>query len=136
MNNEARWQQRFQNFKNAHATFQRMIAIYEDDPEAEVAQMALTQAFEITVELSWKVLKDILEDEGFEINSPKETMRQAFKSEIIRGDDGEIWMECLKMRNLTSHTYDSATLENLLEFIANIFQFAVERLDKELESRL
>jgi nucleotidyltransferase substrate binding protein (TIGR01987 family) len=128
MNNEDRWKQRFENFERSYATFQRMLTFYTENSDQEVSQMAVTQAFEINVELAWKVMKDFLENEGFEINSPKDAVRQAFQSDIIQGENGEIWMEALKLRNLTSHTYEKKTLNLLLDFISGQYPEAVSKL--------
>lgn len=136
MSKETRWKQSFQSFNNAYSSFQRMIAHYEKAPDSEVAQMALTQAFEFTVEISWKLLKNYLEKEGFDIHSPKEAIRQAFQSEIILGEDSEIWMRALEMRNLTSHVYNKEALQTLLEYIDHSFQSAVQRLHDSLKDKL
>ena len=136
MNNEIRWKQRFENFGKSYATFQRMMVFYQDNPDEEAAQLAATQAFEICVELAWKVMKDYLENEGFEINSPKETIRQAFASDIIEGKNGEVWMQALNLRNLASHTYDKENLNLLLSFILEEFPDALTQLNGFLKGKL
>ena len=135
MNNEIRWKQRFQNFEKAFEVFQRRIDAYQLDPADEGEQMALVQAFEIVIELSWKVLKDYLEDAGaLALNSPKSVIRQAFQSESIR--DAETWMEGLKLRNETSHTYNLEVMEKVLAFVAGPFHPALRDLYHELKSAL
>ena len=136
MNNDIRWKQRFENFEKSYATYQRMMAFYMANPEEEAAQLAATQAFEICVELAWKVMKDYLENEGFEINSPKETIRQAFASDIIQGKNGEVWMQALNLRNLASHTYDKKNLDVLLTFILEEFPDALAQLNLFLKGKL
>ncbi|WP_252241942.1 HI0074 family nucleotidyltransferase substrate-binding subunit [Clostridium sp. ZBS18] len=58
----------------------------------------------MTFELAWKVLKDYLESEGYMVKSPRETVKQAFQTELI--DNGHIWIDALSNRKLTTHTYD------------------------------
>ena len=66
---DSRWKQRFQNFHNAYEVFLRVSARYESTPDDEITQMALAQAFEFMVELSWKLLKEYLEQEGFAVTN-------------------------------------------------------------------
>jgi len=60
--------------------------------------------FEVTFELSWKLMKDYLEAQGFQVKSPRETIKQAYQSGLI--DNGHVWIDTLTDRNLTVHTYD------------------------------
>ena len=89
MDNPNRWKQRFENFEKAYLKLEMVIehaALHEDD----IVKMALIQAFEFTFELAWKTLKDYMEEEGFELSSPKSVIRQAFQSTYIT--DGAVWM--------------------------------------------
>jgi len=133
MNSPIRWKQRFENFEKAYVIFQRRIAEYRQHPDVEAFQMALIQSFEIVVELSWKTLKDYLDAEGFKVTTPKETIRQAFQSEII--SDGEAWMEALRQRNLSSHTYIENTANVMLQFIDRRFDDIACHLYGVLKSR-
>jgi hypothetical protein len=50
------------------------------------------------------VLKDYLKEQGFAgIIGLKNATREAFKNELI--DDGQIWMDMIKARNLIFDTY-------------------------------
>lgn len=62
------------------------------------------QRFETTVELFWKVLKKICNQERFEVNSPRATLQKSFELKLI--DDEKLWLNMLDDRNLTSHTYN------------------------------
>lgn len=88
----------------------------------------------MVVELSWKTLKDYLESEGLQATTPKDVIRQAFQSAIIT--DGEVWMEALRQRNLSSHTYIENTASEMLKFIDLHFDTAVLHLHGALKSRL
>ena len=97
--------------------------------------MALVQAFEILIELSWKVLKDYLENEGYtEVQTGKRAFRQAFQDGII--ENGEIWLKALEMRNLTSHIYDVSLLGELNGFVIESFFPEVEKLNDTLRVEL
>ena len=70
-------------------------------------------------ELAWKLLKDYLYEQGFNINSPREAIKQAYQSEII--DNGQEWIDALEDRNLTTHTYDEETAQKVVESIRNSY---------------
>ena len=118
MDNPNRWKQRFENFEKAYLKLEMVIehaALHEDD----IVKMALIQAFEFTFELAWKTLKDYMEEEGFELSSPKSVIRQAFQSKYIT--DGAVWMEALKKRNNTVHNYDSLIMDETVTLIKSEF---------------
>jgi nucleotidyltransferase substrate binding protein (TIGR01987 family) len=98
---DIRWKQRFAHFKKAYSLLEQTIAI-ENPSDAERA--GLIQFFEMSYELAWKLLKDFLEEEGFRVTSPRDTIKQAFQAGLIV--DGHIWIEALQDRNLTVHTYE------------------------------
>jgi nucleotidyltransferase substrate binding protein (TIGR01987 family) len=125
MNNEKRWFQRLQNLEKAYSVFIRQMDEYQSDSNRESFQLALTQAFEIIVELSWKTIKDYLENEGYdEVYNGKEAIRFAFQRELIH--EAEVWMVALKKRNLTSHLYNSEVLHETLVFIQEQFYPALQ----------
>jgi len=105
---DIRWKQRFQNFERSYRLLEDTLRI-KTPSEAERA--GLIQFFEMTFELGWKLMKDYLEEQGFTINSPKEAIKQAFRSEIIA--DGHGWIDALNDRNLTTHTYQEETAVNV-----------------------
>ncbi|SHJ57331.1 nucleotidyltransferase substrate binding protein, HI0074 family [Paramaledivibacter caminithermalis DSM 15212] len=59
---------------------------------------------EYTFELAWKTMKDYLEQEGFDVKSPRKTIQTAFQIQLIT--DGHLWIDALEKRNLMEHTYD------------------------------
>jgi len=134
MNNEMRWKQRFQNFEKAFAVFQRRIDEYEIHADEEAYQMALVQGYEIIIELAWKVMKDYLENDGFDVKNGKQAIRQAFQNELIHG--GEIWLQALDNRNVTSHTYDGELLEINVAFISEQFYPLVRDFYFDLKKEL
>lgn len=74
----------------------------------------------MTQELSWKVMKDFLEEQGkTDIFGSKLAVKEAFNVGLI--SDGETWLEMIKIRNLTSHIYDEAEIMKILDQILNTF---------------
>ena len=85
-------------------------AISIDGP-SEVERAGLIQFFEMTFELSWKLLKDYMEEEGFTVKTPRQVIKQAFQSEFIT--DGHVWIDALADRNLIVHTYQEETARKI-----------------------
>ncbi len=126
-----RWQQRLQQFTKAEKRFSDALtngyAVL-----SRLEQEGVIQRFEYTFELAWKVLKDLLFYEGFDVKSPREVIRQAFASEYLSEDDTETALDALEKRNLLTHTYEEATMLEALDLIENHFQPMLSRLLKTL----
>ena len=104
METDIRWKQRFSNYEkalNQLTKFTEVISL--NDLESQ----GLIQAFEFTHELAWNVMKDYFEFQGiFGINGSRDSTREAFQKGLIT--DGEGWMEMIKSRNQSSHTYNES----------------------------
>lgn len=76
------------------------------------------QMFNLSFDLSWKVMKDIItEYHGvleYPTGSPRETLRMACSVGLIEDD---AWMEMLRVRNNLAHDYDG---ELALKYFLNI----------------
>lgn len=102
---DVRWQQRLQNFQHAKAALGRGVAVANERTLSELEQQGLIQAFEFTHELAWKVMKDYLAHQGnTDITGSRDATRAAFAANLLT--DGEGWMDMIRSRNLTSHTYN------------------------------
>ena len=75
----------------------------ESDLAPNLRLLLLTKAFEVLVEEGWKELKRIIEDEGNSADSPKESVREAAKLDLI--GDPELWIKAINSRNLSVHNY-------------------------------
>ncbi|MES2877350.1 MAG: nucleotidyltransferase substrate binding protein [Pseudomonadota bacterium] len=105
MTEDIRWKQRFSNYLKALQTLAEAVELAQQRPLTKLEQQGLIQGFEFTHELAWNVLKDYLEAQGFVgLIGSRNATRQAFKDVLI--EDGEAWMDMIKARNLTSHTYN------------------------------
>jgi nucleotidyltransferase substrate binding protein (TIGR01987 family) len=106
MTEDIRWKQRFNNYRNALQTLTEAVELAQQRLLTRLEQQGLIQGFEFTHELAWNVLKDYLEAQGFVgLIGSRNATRQAFKDALIQ--DGEAWMDMIKARNLTSHTYNT-----------------------------
>lgn len=130
----ARWKQRLKQFTKAE---QRLTEALENGHEvlSRLEQEGVIQRFEYTFELSWKVLKDLLYYEGFDVKSPREVIRQAFESGYLNEDDTETALDALQKRNLLSHTYEEATMLEALDLIEHQFQPMLSRLLEVLNNQ-
>ena len=89
-------------------------------PIKEERDMAgIIKNFEFVYELSWKSLKRKLEDEGQQTSTPKDVIRTAFKYNYIV--DEELWLQLIKDRNMTVHTYDQNLATKLVDHIKRIY---------------
>ena len=77
------------------------------------------QRFEFTIELYWKTLKQILDSEGIETKTPRETLKEAYQIGWI--NDEIAWLQMLKDRIETSHTNDEEATLRILRNIKEYF---------------
>lgn len=108
----------------AQKVFERFRIDMVDDRD----QAGAAQAFEFCYELAWKMMKRILLSRGMEVGSPKDTFRKAAIEKII--DDPNLWFEFQEKRNLTSHTYNQESLQE----IVSIFDTFSKELQKTIEA--
>jgi len=127
MTEDIRWKQRFGNYLYAFAALQRAVSLARQRDLSELEQQGLIQAFEFTHELAWNVLKDYLEEMGIAgIIGSKGATREAFKNGLI--SDGESWMEMIRARNLSSHTYNQDTANEVVTNILSRFYPAFDQM--------
>lgn len=117
---DIRWKQRFQNFEKAFMFFEETVK-QEFYTPLEIS--GLVNAFEFTFELGWKTIKDYLYEQGIETNFPREALKKAFETGIIK--DGHTWINMLEKRNELSHTYNSIVAEHAVNMIKNTYYDAI-----------
>ncbi|WP_333860239.1 nucleotidyltransferase substrate binding protein [Clostridium sp.] len=128
---DVRWRQRFVNFQRSY----KLLSKYINEPlETELERAGIIQFFEISFELSWKLMKDYLESQELYTKSPRETIKQAYQMGLI--DDGHIWIDALSDRNLTVHTYDDRLAEKMVKDIVRIYFPELKKLYKKLIKEL
>ena len=123
-NKDIRWKQRFTNFEKAFLKLKEAVEAKELN---ELERNGLVQRFEFTLDLSWKVMKDFLEEKGFIFKpSPKDTIRLAQQSEFI--DYAQQLIDGFDIRNELSHDYNGAKFEKSEEKLREEVYPALERL--------
>ena len=123
MNKDIRWKQRFQNFDRAFIFLSKSCQLEVYD---ELQGAGLVQSFEFTFELAWKTLKDYMQDQGLEVQFPREVIKQAFTAQLI--EDGKLWIEMLDKRNELTHTYNQEQAEKAVRIIRNKYFPAIKQV--------
>lgn len=131
-NKDIRWIQRFNNFNKAFAQLENAV---EKGDYSELERQGLIKAFEFTYELAWNTLKDFLIEGGYvDLIGSKDTIRLAYKVGLI--EDGDNWMNMIKSRNLSSHTYNKETAEEIQESIQNTYYFLFKVFQERMQAEI
>lgn len=117
-NQDIRWKQRFEHFIGALRQLKNANELQKERKFTELELQGAVQAFEITQELSWKVMKDFLESQGkTDLFGSKTVVREALNVGLIA--NGEEWLRTIESRNKTSHIYDEKEILLILEIVFN-----------------
>lgn len=122
-------------WEDYHKALHRLkIALTKTLDEDDLYLDATIQRFEFTFELAWKLMKAVLEYEGIEAISPRSSIREAWKQHLI--GDAEKWLDMQVKRNLSSHTYNEETAQDIYRHIKEDYVDLLQDLDQEIRSRL
>lgn len=128
INTDIRWKQRFKNYQNAFAQLSKFI---QKEDLNELEEQGLIQSFEYNHELAWKTLADFIKNSGNnEIYGSKDATREAFNLGLI--SDGDIWMDMIISRNMTSHTYNEDVTKKIINKIKNDYYQKLQELENKL----
>jgi len=132
---DIRWQQRLSNYKKALLQLQSAVELSKQRALSNLEKQGVIQEFEFTHELAWNEFKDYLEDQGNQnVKGSKDATREAFKVDLIA--DGEQWMAMIQSRNISSHTYDERTADQLVSVIIKQYFPLFVALQTEMEKYL
>jgi nucleotidyltransferase substrate binding protein (TIGR01987 family) len=119
---------------NPHDQFVRALARLDAalaQPPTELTRDAAIQRFEFCFELCWKTLQHQARHCGTDLNSPRAAFAFARRQGWI--EDESAWVEMLKARNLTVHTYNedqAAAVFTRLPLFSHLFKDLLEALAK------
>jgi nucleotidyltransferase substrate binding protein (TIGR01987 family) len=127
---DIRWEQRFRNYKKALSQLEKFIdKIILTDLEMQ----GLVKAFEYTYELAWNTMKDFLKYKGqSDIYGSRDAIKKAFQLDLI--NNGDNWMDMLKSRNMTSHTYNEEIAEEVCQAVKEKYYSLFKELEAKFES--
>lgn len=132
---DIRWQQRFSNYKKALLQLKDAVDLSKQRALSNLENQGVIQTFEFTHELAWNIFKDYLEDQGNQnVKGSKDATREAFKVNLIA--DGEQWMAMIQSRNISSHTYNQHTAEELVNAIVKHYFPLFVELQTKMEKHL
>ncbi len=118
---DVRWLQRLANYERALGQLTRAVELAQERPLSELERQGLIQAFEFVFELAWNLMKDYFLYQGNPtITGSRDAIRTAFKQGLIT--DGEGWMEMIKSRNQSSHTYNESVANEIVDGILGGYQ--------------
>jgi nucleotidyltransferase substrate binding protein (TIGR01987 family) len=130
LTDDTRWLQRLSNYRKALAQLEKFVL---KDELSDMEEQGLIKSFEYTYELAWNTMKDYLEYQGIlNVTGSRDTIREAFTINLI--NNGEAWMEMLVSRNLTSHSYNEDTADEIADAVINIYFDLFKALEAKLEA--
>jgi nucleotidyltransferase substrate binding protein (TIGR01987 family) len=113
---DVRWVQRFEHFVKGLAQLEDAEQLARARDLTNLERQGFIKGFEFTFEQAWLTLKDFLESRGVQgLYGAKDAIQGAFRSGLVA--NGEVWMDMIQSRNLTSHTYDETTSARILTVI-------------------
>ena len=116
-----RWEQKLNNYRKALRRLAEVVNVMDSRQLNDFEADGLIQRFEFTFELAWKLMKSYAEYQGVdkEITGSRDAIRWAFDSRLITNSD--VWMEMIKRRNDTSHTYDEDTAAEVVKNVKDVY---------------
>ncbi len=143
-----RWKLRFTNYLNAFKKLHESVEYIKEnilnvqDTEdaksneifTEMLKEGLIQRFEYTHELAWNLMKDYAFYQGnSSVGGSRDATREAFSLKLI--SDGDVWIDMIRSRNKTSHTYNEEIVNEIVHKILNQYMMAFLEFKKVMEEK-
>lgn len=93
--------------------------------------------FNLTFELAWKALQEILRlhgAEGADTGLPREILKHGYKLGFV--NDSAVWLLMLKKSNTSVHIYNEQEVDEMILLIRDSFIPAFVALEKTLREKL
>ena len=120
-----------ENFNKFFTILSDVVETYNKNKNDVIIHMALVQSFEVCFELSWKILKDYLSTKGIEVYTPRDVIKTAFNSNIIK--NGQIWIDMSNDRNASSHEYNMDKVNKIIERISDIYYEELKNFAEQIK---
>ena len=104
-----------------------------EPPYSILEQTGIVALFSICFEQTWKLIKQILEEQGLAVDkiaSPRKIIKSAYQCGMIK--DEQIWLEILETRNILAHTYSDDKAQETIEKIKNSYLELFIQLKQEI----
>lgn len=112
-------------------------ADFEIAEENEIYRTGIIWQFNLTLELAWKALQEILKLHGAadaETGSPREILQLGYKLGFL--NDSAVWLLMLKKRNVSVHLYNEDDIDEMILLVRDSFIPAFSTLEKTLREKL
>jgi nucleotidyltransferase substrate binding protein (TIGR01987 family) len=130
---DIRWHQRLQNYSTALRQLESAVQLAQTKALSDLEKQGMIQAFEFTHELAWNVIKDYFEFQGnSSITGSRDASREAFQKGLT--SEGDTWMEMIKSRNQTSHTYNKKIADEIVDKVQNLYFLSFIALETKMKS--
>lgn len=101
----------------------------------EIYRTGVIGQFNLTFELAWKALQEVLKMHGAAAaGSPREILQLGYKMGFV--DDASVWLLMLKKRNTSVHIYNEEEIDEMILLIRDSFIPAFVALEKTLQEKL
>ena len=125
---------KLENFSSSLAVLKRadFTAAYDN----EFYRAGVIANFNITFELAWKALQELLRLEGVEqavTGAPRDILKLGYRFGLM--DDIAVWLLMLESRNVAIHVYNEAEADKLLILIRDSFINAFTVLENKLREK-
>ena len=129
-----------EKFYRRFERFRRSLAALEEVRERDLTDSFILSGagakFNITFDLAWKVMKDIIIQYfavvDFPKGSPREVLRKAYEFQLI---SDEAWLDMLRDRNDLTHDYDGEIVKEVCKRLINCYLALFEEFRKTAETR-
>ena len=129
-----------EKFYRRFESFRRSLAALEEVRERDLTDSFILSGagakFNITFDLAWKVMKDIIIQYfavvDFPKGSPREVLRKAYVFHLI---SDEAWLDMLRDRNDLTHDYDGEIVKVVCKRLINCYLALFEEFRKTAETR-
>lgn len=124
---------KYDNFCNA---LHNLKDIYNyEEPFGNVELTGMVGLFSVCFEQSWKAMKELLEDNGYDsaqTGSPRHIIKTAYQAGMI--DDEELWLSALLSRNNVAHAYNQAIALDIIHDTKAKYYDMFCRLKQDMEN--
>ena len=129
-----------EKFYRRFESFRRSLVALEEVRERDLTDSFILSGagakFNITFDLAWKVMKDIIIQYfavvDFPKGSPREVLRKAYVFHLI---SNEAWLDMLRDRNDLTHDYDGEIVKEVCKRLINCYLALFEEFRKTAETR-
>lgn len=129
-----------EKFTRRFESFRKSLAALEEIRERDLTDSFILSGagakFNITFDLAWKVMKDIVIQHfavvDFPKGSPREVLRKAFEFRLI---SSEKWMDMLRDRNDLTHDYDGEIVKEVCGRLINSYLELFENFRETVEAQ-